>query len=111
MREVDIYHNRVTSAQIKGVGNAVYEAAWEIWRQCFEHEKEAWYDFCVQNTSELGVIFGGYNRLKWRPLTGWTVEPSHCTPGFLERFEVLRHKDGFETLRPIPTMLKREAPS
>jgi len=93
--------NEIVLRDGHSVGHILFEAAWEIWRRCFENESTALSDFCVQGVSQVGAIFGSYNRLQWRPLTGWSADPSLCTPDFLERFGVLRQQDGFSTLREV----------
>lgn len=42
-------------------------------------------DYCVQYRGENVLIFGGTNRLKLTRY-GWTIDPSYCTPRFIELF-------------------------
>lgn len=47
----------------------------------FEHCPD---DFCLQMGHEEGLIFGGTNRLIWRPERGYRPDPGYCTERFLE---------------------------
>ena len=70
------------------IGYTVYEEA----KNCFELCGRA-DDFCVQHVIEYDcVIFGGWNRVIWRPRTGMWADPSSCTKEFMEKFK--EYKDG-----------------
>lgn len=46
-------------------------------------------DFCVQNTSDRAVVFGGTNRLIFTHSGGFSADPNYCTEKFLHHYEKL----------------------
>jgi hypothetical protein len=65
------------------IGETVYEEA----KRCFEVCGRA-EDFCIQHVVEYDcIIFGGWNRVIWRPRTGIWADPSSCSKEFLEKFD------------------------
>lgn len=44
-------------------------------------------DFCVQHVSDVGLIFGSSNRLRWSPETGFAPIRSSCTDRFLKNYD------------------------
>ena len=51
-------------------------------------------DFCVQNVSDDCIVFGGVNRLIWRPAMGYFPDRSYCNEAFLRRCDTLGRTPG-----------------
>ena len=70
--------------QLAEIGIAVYNVAQEIFEDCMAAD-----DFCVQATTLDSAVFGGTNRLLWRPLDGFQPDRSYCSLKFLENWDRL----------------------
>lgn len=44
-------------------------------------------DFCLQSCPGDTLVFGGLNRLVWRPQLGYVADRSYCSPQFLARYD------------------------
>jgi len=71
-----------TTNQLMDLGEAVLYEAMAIFDHC-----QAPDDFGIQHIHSEGAIFGGTNRLIWRPAQGFWPDPSYCTKRFLEKFK------------------------
>lgn len=72
-------HTTIMKKSEEIIFNISYEAA-KFWTQCPS-------DFCVQHVTETCIVFGGTNRVIWRPETGFYADKSYCTQEFLNHFE------------------------
>ena len=64
------------------IGSIVAMEAWAIFSACGNSS-----DFCIQNVTATGVVFGGWNRLIWNPREGFYPSRSHCTTDFLKNYK------------------------
>ena len=59
----------------------VLAVAAELWEECPN-------DFCIQHYVPFDrIIFGGVNRVIWRPEIGFRIDRSYCTINFRRHFE------------------------
>lgn len=87
-----IYSDEVESAALKILDNvslpelveALASAAY-----CRFVNAGAKSDFCVQYVGPNCILFGGTNRVKWDPFSGFQLEESHCTKNFIDRWKEL----------------------
>jgi hypothetical protein len=63
------------------IGILVAEAAQEIFEKCGAED-----DYCIQTVGFDCVIFGGTNRVIFRPLSGFCLDPEYCTDRFTIAF-------------------------
>ncbi len=75
-----------TDEQLQKLGCGVAAVAEEIFKQCLGEDN---YDFGVQHLGWDCAIFGGTNRLIWRPETGWYIDEPYCTERFIRKFKEL----------------------
>lgn len=47
-------------------------------------------DFCLQWGHDAALIFGGVNRLVWRPDQGFRPDPGSCTQRFLDHADAIQ---------------------
>ena len=102
MREYEI-------AAYEPLGIVLVETARDFFRQAGVS-----HDFCIQRRLDdeeakqialekrcleegYPVIFGGWNRLMWHPITGWTISASHCTPNFIATFKEIMASGEWKT--------------
>jgi hypothetical protein len=64
------------------LGALLAEGAWEIFSNMGYKS-----DFCVQNVTATGAVFGGWNRLLWSAQHGFRPDYSYCTREFLDKWE------------------------
>ncbi|NIN68652.1 MAG: hypothetical protein GTO63_28885 [Anaerolineae bacterium] len=79
-----------TAEQLKLVLTTIIMDAWEFWEDVSES------DFCIQHFDSMGecIIFGGTNRIVWRPMTGFKIDASYCTEKFLRNAVKVANKRG-----------------
>jgi hypothetical protein len=70
-----------TKDQLIELGEVIANQAQEIFEELGFKD-----DFCVQSISFESAVFGGWNRLIFRPENGWYISESHCSKKFIERF-------------------------
>lgn len=70
-----------TKDQMTSIGEIIIEQAIEIFETCGSKD-----DFCIQSISFDSIVFGGWNRLIFRPELGWYISESHCNNKFKEAF-------------------------
>jgi hypothetical protein len=68
--------------RVDEIGEIVIDRALHIFLECGAEE-----DFYIQSISPSSVIFGGMNRVIWRPEEGFRMDEEYCTPKFIERFK------------------------
>ncbi len=68
--------------QLKELGTVILDKAQEIFELC-----QAPDDFCIQHIHGEGAIFGGWNRIIWRPEKGFYPDPSYCSQRFLNKYQ------------------------
>ena len=78
------YNKEYLSKAYAEIGEGVFETARELFKECGAES-----DFCVQSIDVECSIFGSWNRLVFRPRTGFKASVSHCTEAFLEAWEKL----------------------
>ena len=102
MREYEI-------AAYELLGIVLVETARDLFRQAGVS-----HDFCIQSRLDdeeakqialekrcleegYPVIFVGWIRLMWHPITGWTISASHCTPNFIATFKEIMASGEWKT--------------
>ena len=70
-----------TPEQLAEIGESIYFQAIDIFEYCDRKD-----DFCIQSTGMESTVFGGYNRLIFRPELGWYIDKSYCSKHFIEKF-------------------------
>ena len=68
-------------SEVAKVGECVMVEAYDLFCSCGAED-----DFCVQLVLDHVVVFGGMNRVIWTPRRGFSLDPSYCTPSFIEAF-------------------------
>lgn len=70
-----------TPEQLAELGEIIINQAIEIFEYCNRKD-----DFCIQSIGMDSAVFGGWNRLIFRPELGWYISESHCSKKFIESF-------------------------
>ena len=76
-----------TSDQLTEIGEIVCMEAETIFTDCGAAD-----DFCIQDIGIGSVVFGGINRIIWRPKSGFFPDRSYCTDRFLKCWDNLNKK-------------------
>lgn len=63
------------------IGETVCECARNLFEKC-----EATEDFCIQVVGGTFTVFGGVNRVLYRPEKGFTPDLGYCTDRFLVKY-------------------------
>jgi hypothetical protein len=63
------------------IGILVAEEAEEIFRTCGAED-----DYCIQTVGFDCAVFGGTNRVIFRPLSGFCLDTDYCTDNFITAF-------------------------
>jgi len=70
---------------LQKAGMVIVEAAYDIFDQCGSPD-----DFCIQHCDGCDcIIFGGLNRLIYRPMQGFWPDRSYCSQRFLSNWDRL----------------------
>lgn len=80
-------YKTIAPEQLRILGSVVWMAAFYLFDECGAAE-----DLCIQHATSERVIFGGTNRVIWKPATGFYMDESYCTPRFRERFPATLEK-------------------
>lgn len=70
----------LNTSQAFEIAEMVITAAQDLFEACGAKD-----DYCIQTIGSV-VVFGGTNRVLWRPTTGFRADPSACTPAFYAEF-------------------------
>lgn len=76
-RQVEDLIKRIDTNEL---AEMLVSAAMEYFEECPE-------DLCVQHVGSDYIVFGGSNRLIWRPITGFKPDKAYCSRRFLDHFE------------------------
>lgn len=72
----------IEQSSLSELGAIVAMEAWDIFNACGVPS-----DFCIQNITATGAVFGGWNRLLWNMKDGFRPDFSYCTSAFMDAFD------------------------
>ena len=76
-------------AQLEAMGEILADYVQGIFTACGAAD-----DFCIQHVGCFSIVFGGTNRVVWRPGYGLQIDREYCTPNFTTNFDSLYGQGG-----------------